>query len=346
MCNLVLHFLKHQNQYSFYDFATNGKSETYTTDKNLIYSFKSNQLYRNFTTLPVTGNNQKTVAFVGDSVTWSYGANDSTTYPLTFEKTYNQKHKPNVISVYNYGVPGYGIDQEYILIQDKIQKELKPNLIVWNINVNDIRDNNYMCLYRYQNNQWQKISATHNIGYWYGWLGTNLPSFITDSNLFNYIWQKLFRLITSTTNESLYTFGCSTILRSPDTKKLIVSRLLFFISELEKQLESDNSHLIVTLVPYQKYFDHQVSRKDLDSDYFLIKDTLDTASINFFDFNETILNKLQTESNFPQQNFSHEYFLDSSIDRNPDGIRHPNQKMYDLMAQTLFEYLQQSKLTL
>jgi lysophospholipase L1-like esterase len=283
---------------------------------------------------------------VGDSVTWSYGANNDTTYPLTFEKIYNQKHNKNQISVYNYGVPGYGIDQEYFLIQNKILKELKPDLIVWNININDIRDNNYMCLYRSQNNQWQKISATHNIGYWYGWLGANLPTSVTNSKLFNYTWQIFFRLITSTTNESLYTFGCSTVLRNPDTNKLIAKRLSYFVLQLQKQLEDTSSQLIITLVPYQNYFDHQFSPKDLDPDYFLIKNTLNDSGINFIDFNETILEKFRNKTNSPQLNFAQEYFLDDSIDRNPNGIRHPNQKMYDLMAKTLVDYLKQNQLTL
>ncbi|HBP51366.1 MAG: hypothetical protein US68_C0012G0038 [Candidatus Shapirobacteria bacterium GW2011_GWE1_38_10] len=347
LCNLVLRFLKYENLYSFYDFATNGKSEVYTIDKDLIYRFKNDQLYRNYKALPNSTNaNEKTIAMVGDSVTWSYGANDSTSYPITFEKIYNQQHNQNKISVYNYGVPGYGIDQEYILIQNKIRKELKPDLLVWNINVNDIRDSNYMCLYHYQNSQWQRISATYNIGYWYGWLGANIPPSITNSNLFNFVWQRLFRLITSTTNESLYTLGCSTIFRNPSTNKLIAKRLLYSVVELQKQLENTQTQLIVTLVPYQKYFDHQFSLKDLDPDYSLIKNTLNNAGINFIDFNETILNQLQSKTNSPQLNFSQEYFLNNSIDRNPDGLRHPNQKMYDLMAQTLFEYLQENQLTL
>lgn len=342
ICNFILKKTNYQNYYSFYDFAINGKSNTYTIDKDLIYRPRNNTDYRK-EIIPTL--DKKTIAMVGDSVTWSFGASDSATYPQEFENLYNKNHQKNPVTVYNYGVPGYGIDQEYVLIQNKILQELKPSIIIWNLNQNDIRDNNFMCLYRYQNNRWKKIPATRNIGYWYTWLNLNLPTKITDSKIFNYFWKNFSKLITNTSNESLYTFGCSTNLSfSSNYNKLASQHLLNLVQELQKQLKASNSELIVTLVPYQKNFYPNPGK--LDTNYLIIKDTLKNTNIKFLDYNEDILNNLKKDSKDTNQNFDQEYFLDGSIDKNPNGIRHPNQKMYNLMAKTLNDYLTNLQLTL
>lgn len=343
--NFSLNIIKYQPKYSFYEFATNGKSPWYTFDKNSIYRFKEDKYYRNYK--PISSDTL-TLAMVGDSVTWSFGTSDNETYPISFQTIYNHEHPRDTISVYNYGVPGYGIDQEYNLIQNKILKELNPNIIVWNINTNDLRDSNYMCLYQLKNDQWEQIPATHNIGYWYSWFGSNLPQSVTDSNLYNIFWQRLFRFITLTKNESMYTFGCSKsfLRQNSNTSQLIASRLLYLIQTLQTQLKNNHTTLIITLVPYQKYFDSRFSQTQLDPDYFLIKDTLQGININFLDFNDYIFKKFLFDSKLPTVNFSQEYFLDSAHDRNPDNLRHPNQKMYDLMSQSLLEYIDKTQLTL
>lgn len=338
ICNFILKLTKYQQKFSFYDFATNGKNDTYTFDKDLIYRFKSDQNYRNYKALPKENDYTQNIAFVGDSVTWGYGATDNATYPLTFEKIINQNHPQNKFSVYNFGVPGYGLDQEYLLIKTKIIPELKPKIIVWNINENDIRDNNYMCLFNGQKQSWQKIPATHNIAYWYSWSGSNLPSIITSSNLFNYFWQSLFQVLTQSTNESLYTFGCSHPFSSQKYDQQNFERLLYSVQELKKELATTDTKLIITLVPYQKYFDNRYTLKDLNPDYFFIRNILTNSDINFLDFNENLLNQFKNTSNPNKNNFSQDYFLDSTIDRNPDGLRHPNQKTYNLMASTLYDY--------
>jgi hypothetical protein len=353
LCELLLNHIKYKKIYGFYDFAIDNKSDEYHIDKNLIYSFRDDKFFKNYKT-PTAA--QKTIAMIGDSVTYSYGAdNDNSTYPLTFEKLYNQKHPENTVSVYNYGVPGYGIDQEYILIKNKVLKELNPSVIVWNINENDINDNNFMCLYKLKNNKWEIIPATQNIGYWYGWFNTHLPSSIADSKLLNYSWSIISQILTGNRTNPLYTFGCSSSSIS-SINNLTVNRLIYFINDLQNILKQSNSHLIVSLVPFQQYFDDNLCLSRIDNDFFFINETLKKSLDNFIDFNETIVNKLdpiffenhrQISSNCQnsktttfttETNLSNLYFLPGSIDRNPNGYRHPNQKMYDLMASELLNY--------
>jgi lysophospholipase L1-like esterase len=342
-CNFVLNFFNYQPQYNFYDFATNGDRGTYSFDPNLIYRFKTDELYRNYK-VPVSSGEK--LAMVGDSVTWSFGASESATYPQNFEYDYLQKHPNSSLKVYNYGVPGYGLDQEYVLIQNKILPELKPAVIVWNINENDLRDSNYLCLFRYQNNQWIKISGTHNLAYWYNYINSKLPSQITNSALYKFIFQITLHLITSTIDSSVYTFGCSSIVRDNNNDASIIKRFTYFLQTLQKQSKNLNFHLVVTIVPFQKYFNNQFNPNGLDIDYLLLKNAIKNTGVDFLDFNQNILDQLQKQISLPNSNFSQQYFLDASIDQNPDGMRHPNQKLYNLMSNDLVDFIDKLHLTL
>lgn len=345
LCELILSFSKYQPKLGFYEFAVNGKSDAYIHDPNLIYRFRNQQFYRNFKN-PTPTSSLKTVVMLGDSVTWSYGADDNHTYPQNFEKIFNQNHPNNKINVYNYGVPGYGLDQEYLLLQQEILPKLSPDLVVWNINENDIRDSNLTCLYRYHQNQWQKIPATHNLAYWYSLLGSKLPNFVTNSKIYRFVWNNSLRFLTPDNSEALYTLNCSSSTIDSDTNNFIIQKLNFFIQELQKQFSQTHTQLIITLVPYQKYFDPNSSPKDLDLSYFLIKNTLASQKINFLDFNEVILNKIKSEKINNSLNPAQDLFLDQSLDENEFGLRHPNQKMYSLMAQSLLDHLNSYSITL
>lgn len=164
LCESYLHLKNYKNKVGFLDFFINNQNDFYSINKELIFSFKNDELYRGFEFYNPSIKN--IVAMFGDSATWGWGASNDKTYPLTFQKLYNQSHSKEIVTTLNFGVPGYGIDQEYILAKNKIS-QYKPSLVVWNINVNDVWDNNYQCLFKQAGNSWEQISDTNNISYWY-----------------------------------------------------------------------------------------------------------------------------------------------------------------------------------
>ena len=56
-----------------------------------------------------------TIAFVGDSFTFSFGANNDETFIHLLS---SRDHRKNIYL--NFGVPGYSTDQEYLLIKEKV----------------------------------------------------------------------------------------------------------------------------------------------------------------------------------------------------------------------------------
>jgi len=79
-------------------------------------------------------NSNKKVLFYGDSFCFGEGVDDEETIPAFFEKKFK-----NIKSI-NYGVHGYGIDQQYLFLKDTISKH-NPNLTCFIIVDNDFRRN-------------------------------------------------------------------------------------------------------------------------------------------------------------------------------------------------------------
>lgn len=164
--------------------------------------------------------------------------------------------------------------------------------------------------------------------------------------------------------EDRYTFNCSnTDPLNEKTMNDTLKRLTYFINNLKNELEKNNGKLLITLIPYQQYFDKQSKMSNLSQDYLLLRETIENSNVDYIDFNENLLKKLDpylyfkyrfhTEKipnniseSFTQNNIAATHFLESPPDISPFGWRHPNQKMYDLMSQTLFEYVDKLKFTL
>lgn len=359
LCEIYLNRINFQKKPIFLDFTNIGLYKNYRLDTNLVYTVNKEQ-YRNI--IKTNDSNKTEISFIGDSVTWSYGASDSATYPISFEKLINQKSPSSkTVQVNNFGIPGYGLDQEYLLAKNYIIPEFKPKILVWNINFNDLWDSNFTCLFTKKNDQWLKISAKQNTSYWYGWYKIHFPKFITNSKLSNLLWYQFINKIVGSSGDGRYTFGCTPHQTdwSPELQNEIIQKLNYFIDDLNNELKKSNSQLIITLVPYQKYFSNQYRLSSLDLAYSLLKDNLQKQNLNFIDFNELILEQIDPKfyqnyriSDFPidpannsQANLSQLYFLSGNVDLAPDNWRHPNQKTYDLMATILNNYVRK-KITL
>lgn len=84
--------------------------------------------------IEVSGAGMPTVMFIGDSFVWGYDveANERFTELL-------RTRLPGV-RIINAGVPGYGTDQEYLLLE-RIWDAVRPNVVVLMYSVNDRGDN-------------------------------------------------------------------------------------------------------------------------------------------------------------------------------------------------------------
>lgn len=141
---LLLEFLARQ-----FGLKTNGSSWSwaqsgcFTIDTTLIYKpVKGREctIINQLGLKIVPGNkniqNAANIIILGDSFVWGDTSID-TTYPSLLQELFN-KNKYNV-NVYNMGVPGYGIDQEYVFFS-QLEKQIKPKIVIWNIHVNDNSD--------------------------------------------------------------------------------------------------------------------------------------------------------------------------------------------------------------
>jgi hypothetical protein len=335
LCEIYLRFSNTQTNSVFSDFMLFEANNIYKIDSHLIYTVDNDKNY--ISPIKPKDTAKTNIAFVGDSVTWSFGAkNNNTTYPKTFEGLYNSFSTKDTL-VNNFGVPGYNFDQEYLLIKEKILPEYQPNIVVWNLNVNDVIGSNYSCLFILKNNQWTRISARRNLYYWYGAFKTFRSPLFATSKVFSYFWYQINNFISPLIVKHNQTFGCTSHDFNQSTQEQIVSKLDYFIKDLSEELQKKDIKLIITLVPYQQSLDNQETVNQIASEYFILKKYLDTnSSINFIDFNESLPKT--------KLNPADEYFLDSSADVGQRGWRHPNQKMYDLMALTLKNYVKENKL--
>ncbi len=130
----------------------------YQEDNKLIYALKSNSFRihsnkefreaayinnegfrKNNNTSKQKSNNTYRIIAVGDSFTFGHGLNESEAYPDLLERNIQNQYKIKTIEVLNAGVPGYGPDQEYSLIINKLI-EYNPDLIIWNLTSYDYYD--------------------------------------------------------------------------------------------------------------------------------------------------------------------------------------------------------------
>ncbi|HBP51365.1 MAG: hypothetical protein US68_C0012G0039 [Candidatus Shapirobacteria bacterium GW2011_GWE1_38_10] len=335
LCEIYLKYIDIQTNNVYSDFMVFEANNIYKIDSHLIYTVSNDKNYRNPT--KPKDPTKTNIAFVGDSVTWSFGSkDDNTSYPKSFENISN-KSVGNKIIVNNFGIPGYNFDQEYLLIKEKILPEYQPDFVIWNLNVNDVIGSNYSCLFTLKDNQWIRISARRNLYYWYGALKTFRSPLFTTSKLVSYFWYQINSFISPLIVKHNQTFGCSSLDFNQPVQEQIISKLDYFIKDLNTEFKKNDIKLIITLVPYQQSLDNQGTVDQIAPEYFILKKYLNfNNSINFIDYNE-LLPKTKL-------NPANEYFLDSSEDIGERGWRHPNQKTYDLMAIILKNYVQKNKL--
>jgi hypothetical protein len=208
--------------------------------------------------------------------------NHDQAYPILLEQFLNQQGKN--VRVHNAGVPGYGPDQEFLYIK-KIIFEGPLDMIVWNFNMNDIDDSNESCLLRKIHNQYIWFPAWMNTLFLQGLAARYMPQWLFPHPAVNVILYAPNRIL----GLSRMTPVCTQRGRSLEKRKIQIEKIQYLIGEAKKLAKEKNIRLVITIVPFQWYFDRtQNNRHWSIAMYIQFRDALKQISDIFLDTNERI----------------------------------------------------------
>lgn len=339
-----LHFRGYVNKPLLVQTGIEYKDRDYFHDSHLIYAsnyvpnnvfldqFPTNTLQFRPDVIPNTERDADTylILTLGDSFTYGHKMDNNETYPAFLEK--NLLHKGYDINVLNAGVPGYGVDQQYLLLKD-ILKSIEPNLIVFNLNYNDIHDSNGNCLFRKNvfGSYTQVPGYSSNI-YIQSLFLKYLPLRYHDLKLINSL------LYTLSPESGRKNFLC-TETDKEDLESHLIQKIDFLLSRIKEELPP-NTEILFTLVPSQIYFSKEFAN---DSPNLLRrKEILDgLRSFSIFDMNSKIaeifspgLKETRDGLLFLDNNLEDNFFIFDSFDLTsvlfleddgtPFGDRHMN----------------------
>jgi lysophospholipase L1-like esterase len=347
----ILAITKYSKSISVWKWVTEN-NEMYALDINKIYSLKNNsnpsnqeKIDQNSFRLNLTGINKRPIILmIGDSFT--YGT------PVENKDTYPNQVQNYLINYYiiNAGIPGYGIDQEYIYIKELI-KHFHPDYLVWNINLNDIWDSNQACLFKEVSpSKYIQIPGFLNTIYIEGWFIKNTPKYISNSRLLNLLIKNI------KGNLARSTIGCSVDDKNytnmqavNEFKASFYRKLKYFSNDLKSTY---NGKIIFTLVPDQIFFDYKTFNNaywDIE-ELHKISDFLQKNTEYFWNYNNLLSAKYDPDLFAIRNNLTelsnNNYFTNINIlgdnrvnlkkifvENEQYGYAHPNSLGYRLMAE-------------
>lgn len=281
---------------------------------------------------PLKTETTSSIVAIGDSFTHGYGVPAQDAYPSRMEKILNENDK-NVL-VYNAGVMGYGADQEFEYMKELIPQH-RPNVILWNVHMNDIGDSNDFCLYKQTPFGFVRVPVWFNNLYIRAKLNRYVPHFVQNLRLYSLFYNLL---IVIPGNER-YTFGCSRISKMPYDVYLddYIQKMNFFISYLSKYFP--DTKLIIVLVPFRSYFENLP--QGMESKYLAVYPRfvkyLSNLQIPFVDTNQLLA------SNSSVLQFNKNIEAVTKIFLNNDGFSfddtHLNTVGYNLLAEIVARFL-------
>lgn len=302
------------------------------------------------------GETKKRILMVGDSFTFGKGVSHEEAYPARVQSILNSTGVP--AEVINAGVPGYGIDQEYRYLMDELIPQQSPDIIVWNLNANDVDDTNKACLYAVRNSTLVPFSGRRNLLYLQGVFARKSPPLFKKSNIFRF----LLYVSNAITGSDRFTFGCSAPVRGPRDVmyRAFREKLAIYLPSVRTALSKRNATLIVTMMPFEYYFDSHRMNDPIVADYHTIQQTLASLSESYIDLNEVIaaqwapdLYSLRTGRQIPPESLN-EFGLHEPVgnvieslylpEKNPFDGAHLNGVGNDLVARHVAEVLREALL--
>ncbi|MBI5448714.1 hypothetical protein HY948_00110 [Candidatus Gottesmanbacteria bacterium] len=288
------HYEPYPSPWSFVTEVGKTKSLLFSLDRNKIYSIQKNiyiseydgtdQYGYRFVYRPrLTGKESfYEIVMIGDSFTYGQGVIHDQAYPAVLEQLFHQK-KPKVI-VHNAGISGYSPDQEYVYIKEILSHE-SPDMIIWNFNMNDINDANESCLIRKIGNNYLEFPGWLNSLYVQGLLIRHMPEWLFQYAVTNFVVYAPNRI----SGLGRITLGCTEKGTLTEVRKAMFQKIQYLIREMQRQTKKRNIQLVVTLAPFQWYFDEAQDYRHWSVGlYSQLRDTLKNVGEIFIDVNDKI----------------------------------------------------------
>jgi len=130
------------------------------------------------------------IIVTGDSVVFGHGVGDGEAFPKQLEAIFASEGRN--VEVLNAGVKGYGTDQSFKSFDRRLQA-LKPDVLVFAVNTNDVADNIRQPLYTVQDGRLRELDATRNPFYRVVWLDSHLPGVVRRTDLYGRLVTRLLR---------------------------------------------------------------------------------------------------------------------------------------------------------
>lgn len=293
---------------------------SFNQEKNNLYISQYGMKYdpSDYDDQKVASSNSTKIIVLGDSFVWG-NTSYKETYPYLL-KTLIQEQTNQSIDVLNAGVSGYGTDQEYVFLTHRILPSISPQILVWNININDIVDNIDKPLFDLQNNRLDQIEGWRNHLYMQG-LASKLLSHtpIHDSSIIDL-------LLNSFINIKLYKLSIT----DDDAESWSLTKMGVIFQEVKKLCKEKNIRLIFAISPSQKYVeklsDWENEAKIFEKIKNLIGYDAEIVDMNeaFVNFENILLTTLTPESLFLEESHQSE-----------KGNWHPNEFGNWIMAKVI-----------
>jgi hypothetical protein len=206
--------------------------------------------------------------------------NDNETFSSVTQKILDSRSIP--IDIINAGVPGYGPDQTYVYILQTIST-YKPDTIVWFINVNDIRDSNYACLYtKNVFGNYVRLPIYLQTLYLQGMIVKKSPDFIRTSPIINIAMQSLQH------GPERRTIGCTLDESDPRILSRGIDKLRYFMDSLAPIAQTYHTNIRYILLPAEYYFSASLSLNNSPemNTYKELRTLLAAKDTSFIDMNE------------------------------------------------------------
>ena len=278
------------------------------------------------------------IAIVGDSFVFGFGIEQNETFVKILEGIINSRLKKNY-EVINFGVSGYGTEQEYILIKNDVIK-YSPDIIIIAFSLTDLKENVKFNLFDVKNttlirNHTQKITLILKLRNYISWHShfyslvyfsvidnQELRDFLIKIKLLNPPYKD-----SSTDFDSLIYFNT----KNHDFD-YVMNKTILLLNEINNIAKQNNVTLIVFIVPTKEQVDDNkmkeyIKNKNLNNEKLNITKVQQIISSIQKD-NITIIDPLDQ---FKKHNINNTFYYDI------DG--HWNQKGHQFVANIIHENL-------
>lgn len=331
---LGLRFSGYTSKEIYWSWAVDGR--LYNIDSRLIYKQVANYMnaeqgvYTDKNGYKIHDNQQhfqvnaKRVAVVGDSVVWGNTPMNGT-YPYLLQELITQQTKQRYI-VTNAGISGYGTDQQYLFIKDDVIPEVSPEIIVWNVNINDITDNIHRPLFDLKDEKLHFIPGWKHSIYLQGLVLNILGhSPLKHTLLANLILHSL---------EHVEFFRIST--NPEQATHWSLQKMTVLFREMKKLCNEKQIELVFVISPSQRYIEKLEGWEDDEKLIVGIKDVLKGEKV--VDTNQVLT--AQQDKVLGISTDVETIFLDESV-LFPRGYWHPSAKGNLIMAESVTQSLLQ-----